>query len=415
MKENTTQKYILARGDGQKLLYEDKILEINKRAEKLIKQQGSDKVINAAKGTYLEDDGKMAIISSVGEMMRSLEVEDYAEYTPVSGITSFKNAIIDVTFGNSRPSGFIRVVATPGGTGALRNVISNYSGVGDRILTTDWHWTPYDNIAGELGRRIDTFDLFEDNIRFNAKSFSNKVFELIMKQKSLVIILNTPAHNPTGYSLDLQDWDNVIDVINKAAEYKKAIALVIDVAYMDFAGDEEDVRRFFSKLGNLAENVISVVSYSLSKSFTMYGARCGAMICVAKTDEIADEFSKVCEYSSRGSWSNSMRSSQVVLSRICEDDRLFKTVKEERRLLREKLMDRGEVFVKEAERIGLKIIPFRAGFFISIPCDNPESVSEQLEKQEIFVVPFKKGIRVAISAISEDKCRRLPAIIKKYI
>ena len=28
-----------------------------------------------------------------------------------------------------------------------------------------------------------------------------------------MIILNTPAHNPTGYSLTLEDWDKVIDIL----------------------------------------------------------------------------------------------------------------------------------------------------------------------------------------------------------
>ena len=133
--------------------------------------------------------------------------------------------------------------------------------------------------------------------------------------------MNTPAHNPTGYSLTLEDWDKLIDVLAEEAKCGKAIALVVDVAYIDFAGDEEEYRRFFPKLERLPENVISIVAYSLSKTFTLYGTRCGAMICVAKTQEIADEFKRVCEYSSRGSWSNSAKVAQVILSRIYGEPR----------------------------------------------------------------------------------------------
>ena len=132
--------------------------------------------------------------------------------------------------------------------------------------------------------------------------------QLLDTQDSLVIILNTPAHNPTGYSLTLGDWDKVTEVLTEAAKKGKAIALVVDAAYIDFAGDEEECRRFLPKLETMPENVLPIIAYSLSKTFTLYGTRCGALICMAKTREIADEFKRVCEFSSRGSWSNGTES-----------------------------------------------------------------------------------------------------------
>ena len=200
------------------------------------------------------------------------------------------------------------------------------------------------------------------------------------KQDSLVVILNTPAHNPTGYSLTLEDWDKVIAVLTEGAKCGKAIALLVDAAYIDFAGDEDEYREFLPKLSALPENVISIVAYSLSKTYTLYGARCGAMICVAKTREIADEFKRVCEYSSRGSWSNTAKIGQYILSRIYEDPALLQRVDEERAKYRNMLLERA--------------------------------ISRRLEKEDVFLVPLKKGIRVSVASLSAEKCRRLPAIIK---
>ena len=89
--------------------------------------------------------------------------------------------------------------------------------------------------------------------------------------------------------------------------------LLVDAAYIDFAGDEEEYRKFLPALEELPENVLPVIAYSLSKTYTLYGTRCGAMICMAKTEKIADEFKRVCEFSSRGSWSNSAKLAQVIL------------------------------------------------------------------------------------------------------
>lgn len=235
---------------------------------------------------------------------------------------------------------------------------------------------------------------------------------LLESQQSLVVIMNTPAHNPTGYSLTLEDWDNVVRVLTEAAETGKAIALVVDAAYIDFAGDEEEYRRFLPKLEELPANVLPIIAYSLSKTYTLYGTRCGAMICMAKTKEIADEFRRVCEYSSRGSWSNSARVGQVILSKIYADKELLRKVDEERAYYRDMLLARGRAFEEEAEKAGLETVPFDAGFFVSIPCDDPDAISAELEKQGLFIVPLAKGLRVSVASVSEEKCRKIPAMIK---
>lgn len=410
--DQVAQKYILARENGRHIPLEDKIFGISNRAKAAIKEHGADAVINATIGTLLDDDGELVVLESVDEVFHHLSPKDYAEYAPIGGLRSFRDVVQKAAFGNHIPEGFKEAVATPGGTGSLRNVISNYSTGGDEILTSDWHWAPYNTIAGEIGRSIATFRFFDSKGGFNADSFRERSAELLERQESLVIILNTPAHNPTGYSLTLQDWDRVIDVLCDEAKCGKAIALVIDAAYIDFAGDEDEYREFLPKLARLPENVISIMAYSLSKTYTLYGTRCGAMICVAKTAEIAEEFKRVCEYSSRGSWSNSAKVAQVILSRIYEDPALLERINEEREGYRSMLLARGRAFSKAADEVGLKIVPFDAGFFVSIPCDDPDGLSARLEKDNIFLVPLKMGIRVSVASIPEEKCRILPARIK---
>ena len=88
---------------------------------------------------------------------------------------------------------------------------------------------------------------------------------------------------------------------------------------------------------------------------------------MAQTAEVAAEFRRVCEFSSRGSWSNSAKLAQVILSKIYADEELLKKVNEERAEYREMLIQRGRAFEEEAQKAGLDIEPFDAGFFASIP------------------------------------------------
>ena len=408
-------EYILARKNNRNIPREDKIFGISSRAKAAIAEKGKDNVISGTIGALLDDDGKLVVLQSVDEVFRSLKPVDYAEYAPIGGTQPFREAVKKAAFGANVPEGFIEAVATPGGTGSIRNVISNYSEPGDKVLTSDWHWAPYGTISGEIGRSIATFELFTEDGKFNADSFHAASSELLAKQNSLVIILNTPAHNPTGYSLTDEDWDKVIDILTEEAKCGKAIALLVDSAYIDFAGDENKYRSFMPGLARLPENVISIVAYSLSKTFTLYGARCGAMICVAKTPEIAEEFKRVSEYSSRGSWSNSAKIAQVILSRIYSDSKLLDKVNQERKIYRDMLAARGKAFSEAAVECGLKIVPYDAGFFVSVPCDDPDGISRKLEERDVFLVPLAKGIRVSVASLPEETCRKLPSIIKEVM
>ena len=400
--------------NGRVIPKEDKIFGINNRAKKAIMEFGKENIINATVGALLDDEGKLVVLSSVDEAVKQLTPIEYAEYAPIGGTDGFKKAIIKAAFANYNIDRYIGVIATPGGTGAIRNMIANYSCPGDRILTHDWHWTPYNTIAMEQGRDIETFEMFGEDGEFNKEDFSYKVKKILRNQEHLLIILNTPASNPTGYSLSITDWEYVVKVLNGFTKDKK-IALLIDVAYIDFAGEEKDTRAFLPVLEKLDENILPVLAYSTSKTFTFYGFRCGAMICMAPTEEILNEFIAANTFSSRGSWSNSPRAPQAVIEKIYNDEKLLDKVNAERKKFREMLYLRGKAFEYEAKKLNLEILPYRAGFFISIPCKNPDAISELLEKKNIFIVPMNKGIRVSLASISEEKCRILPQMIKNTI
>lgn len=405
-------EFIMAQANGRVVPKEDKNFGISNRAKAMMAEVGEDKVINATIGTLMDDDGKLIVLSSVDKVFKSLAPDDYAAYAPIRGLEGFREAAKKAALGSYQPKGFVEAAATPGGTGSLRNTVSIYSQPGDKILTTDWHWGPYKTIATEIGRDVATFELFNADRKFNIDSFKEVTSDLLANQDSLVIILNTPAHNPTGYSLTNEDWDNVVAALTEEAAMGKPIILLVDAAYIDFAGDEEEYRSFLPKLETMPENVLPIIAYSMSKTYTLYGARCGAMVCLAKTQAIAEEFKQICEFASRGTWSNGTRFAQTILTKIYADEELLAKVSEERAYYRNMLLARGHGFEEEAAKVGLEIVPFDAGFFVSVPCDNPDAVCAKLEKEGVFLIPMGKGIRVSVASISEAACRKLPAMIK---
>lgn len=404
----------MAAYNGRNIPEEDKVFSASKRAKAMAKEKGKDAVINATIGSLLDDEGNLVVMKSIDKAMKSLSASEYAEYAPIAGIEGFKKAILKATFGTCDIKSFTRVVATPGGTGAIRNTVANYSCPGDKVLTHNWHWAPYKNIVEEMGRGLECFDLFNECGEFNVEDFAYKVRKLTRNQEHLVIIINTPANNPTGYSLSIQDWNAIKNVLDEVDKSKK-IALLIDVAYIDFAGEETETRQFFSVADNLGANILPIVAYSASKTFSLYGFRCAAMICMANNPEVADEFERVCTFSSRASWSNSPRAPQTIIQKIFEDEKLLDETKSERAKYREMLQKRGDAFSEESEKVGLEILPFKAGFFVTIPCSDPEELCVKLEQKGVFLIPISGGVRVSIASINECTCRRLPAIINEAL
>lgn len=404
----------MAAFNGRDIPERDRNFTAVAKAKAAIAEKGQQAVTNATVGALYDDDANLVVLGPVARTFKELSGADFAEYAPIAGTPGFREAIRKAAFGSYEPRSYVGIVATPGGTGSISNAVNNYSCPGDRILTHSWYWGPYGNIASEQGKSLETFEMFDEEGNFNIGDFEYKVSKLLRNQEYLVIILNTPASNPTGYSLSKDDWYGVKKVLDDVSLDKK-VTLIVDAAYIDFAGEEDEVRQFLPVIDNLRGNILPVIAYSASKTFTMYGARCGAMLCLAHTPEIAAEFEKVCSFYARTAWSNSPRAPQTVIEKIYGDPELLAETDSERRHWRDMLLARGKAFENAAAECGLGIVPFRAGFFVTIPYKDPDALINALGQKDIFLIPVNGGVRVSVAAVAENRCRELPAIIKATI
>ena len=395
---------------------EDNIFAANNRAVALADEIGNDKVVNGTVGSILDEEGNLAVLDVVLEAYKRLTPRQICAYAPIKGYEKFLESCIDQCFGQSRPDGYIEACATPGGTGVLHHVIHNYAVPGDEILITDWHWGAYNSLIDYPNNKVSTFEFLNEEGQFNLVSFREKVDEILNHQKNLVIILNGIANNPTGYSMSVSEWQEAVDVLKVAVEGKdKNVILVPDVAYLDYSGEKEECRKFFKVFGNLPKNILVIVAYTLSKGFTLYGQRQGAMIAVTSDKDVAKEFVDVNQYASRATWSNCNSAAQNVMIDICSDPEKIRRLDRERDVYYKLIQERAAVFVKEAKEAGVKIVPYISGFFITIPVEGAQKVCDLLEKENIFLVPMKKGIRLAVCSISKAKMKGLAAKVASAI
>lgn len=147
----------------------------------------------------------------------------------------------------------------------------------------------------------------------------------------------------------------------------------------------------------------------------MYGQRMGAMICVTPNKDIADEFVAINQYTSRATWSNSNSAAMKVMANICKDPAKVAELDAERAKYFHLIQERADLFMKEADECGLKYLRYISGFFITIPMEGSQKVCDELEKENIFLVPLGKGIRLAVCSVSKKKIHGLAAKIKSTL
>ncbi len=379
------------------------------------KKHGADKVTNATMGVMMDDEGKLASIPTMERVFRSLSVEDYVRYAPIPGLPDYLEAVIDLAFADQKPEGYTAAIATAGGTGAIHHAVANYAERGDKVLTSDWFWGTYNVICNECGCQLTNYALFDENNNFNIAAYTAKVDEIMKTQDSLLVIINTPAHNPTGFSLTEEDWDKVLDLTKKYAAQGKKMSILVDIAYIDYAGEKNETRKFMKKFGNLPDNIFVMFAFSMSKGYTAYGQRTGALVAVSSSEEVITEFKEINKYTSRATWSNINRGAMTLLAKISADKETLAQFEKERDEFYQMIQERGMLFMKEAKECGLNALPYKGGFFLSVPAKDPQAVCDKLHDDLIFAVPLKMGVRIAACSVSAAKMKGIAAKVLKAL
>ena len=377
----------------------DLAFAINAKVKEAQAKYGKDNVTNAVLGTLADDEGNIIALDSVYNRLEKMDREKIASYAPIEGEKSYRQTVIDLCFADYKPEAYISAIATPGGTGAIRCGIFSYADVGDPVICHDYFWQPYKKMCDEFERDFRTYNFLTDDLKFDLESYEKAQNKALKDHDRMVSIINSPGNNPTGYSLTDEEWDEVIRISKKAVESGKKITLVIDVAYIEFAGDGEQ-KKFFKKFENLPENLFVLVAFSMSKAYTAYGLRSGAAIGISSSKEVIEEFDHALAHSARVNWSNGVHAPQHILVDLAKDENIEEYEKELSDLKR-MLSDRARVFVGEARRHKLRIIPYFGGFFAFVPTDRAFEIAEKLEKENIFTIPSAKGIRVAICSANK--------------
>lgn len=376
-----------------------------------------DSVVDATLGTLFDEDGNFVALESVWTPYESIPKLAKAKYaSSIQGNQDFRDAVYTWLFGELDETIDCEIIATPGGAGAISSTMKNILEPGETILIPSQGWGPYKTMATEFGINLKKYNMFMED-HFDLQDFKTSMLDMMEEQGKVLVIINDPCHNPTGYSLTPKEWDEIILFVNKLS-VQGPVIILNDIAYVDYANQGSTWKQHFAKYNHLTENVMAVIAFSCSKTLTAYGARVGAQIAITKNKEQLASFLDASIYSARSIWSTVNNSAMDLFTKIMSDETLQKAYLSEKQYYVDLLHDRAEIFVSEAKKVGLEIYPFTEGFFVTIKVQNnaeKEALNITLQKNNIFTVEVDGGLRIAICSVPKRKLVGLAKRIKNLM
>lgn len=228
--------------------------------------------IDLGVGVYKDATGLTPVMRAVRMAGKRLwESEASKTYTGLAGDPAFHAALSGVILGGSVPQDRIAAVATPGGTGAIRQALEliRLASPAARVWLSDPTWPNHPSIIRYLGIPMAWYRYFDAQTR--GVDAEGMLADLGQVAAGDVVLLHGCCHNPTGANLTLAQWAAVADLL-----VARGAVPLIDLAYQGFGdGLEADAAPTRVLAARCPEVLIAA---SCSKTFGIYRERTGLLI-----------------------------------------------------------------------------------------------------------------------------------------
>ncbi|MDH2326699.1 aspartate/tyrosine/aromatic aminotransferase [Cereibacter sp. SYSU M97828] len=234
--------------------------------------------IDLGVGVYKDPTGLTPVMRAVKAAEKKLwEAETTKAYTGLAGEPAYLAAMTKLILGDSVPAEKVAAIATPGGTGAIRQALElvKMAAPGATVWLSNPTWPNHPSIIKFLGIPMQDYRYFD--AESGSVDFAGMMADLDGVKQGDVVLLHGCCHNPTGANLNMVQWREVVTLLKA----KGAIAF-IDIAYQGFGdgldADAEATRLVASELPEV------LIAASCSKNFGIYRERTGILIAIGSDD-----------------------------------------------------------------------------------------------------------------------------------
>jgi aspartate/tyrosine/aromatic aminotransferase len=248
---------------------QDKILQLIQ----MYKDDARTDKIDLGVGVYKDATGLTPVMRAVKAAEKKLwEVETTKTYTGLAGEPGYNAAMIQMILGD----GFAdraASVATPGGTGAIRQALEliKLASPTAKVWLSNPTWPNHPSIIKYLGMKMAEYRYFDADTR--GIDFAGLMADLDGVQAGDAVLLHGCCHNPTGANLNADQWAEVAKLL-----LARGAIPFVDLAYQGFGDGLEEDAAATRMIASLFPEVL--IAASCSKNFGIYRERTGILIAL---------------------------------------------------------------------------------------------------------------------------------------
>ncbi|SFR58524.1 aromatic amino acid aminotransferase apoenzyme [Yoonia tamlensis] len=250
----------------------DKILAL---MAKFKEDPRTDKV-DLGVGVYKDASGNTPVMRAVKEAERRILADQTSKsYTGLAGDPAFGQAMRELVLADSVAADRVAAVATPGGTGAIRQALEliKMAAPNATVWLSNPTWPNHPSIIKYLGMKMAEYRYFDEQTR--GVDFDGLLADLDGVAEGDVVLLHGCCHNPTGANLTI---DQMAQVITKLQE--RGAVPMVDIAYQGFGDGLEEDAAITRQIASSFDNVL--IAASCSKNFGIYRERTGLLMAIGK-------------------------------------------------------------------------------------------------------------------------------------
>lgn len=310
--------------------------------------------INLSIGVYTDESGRVPVLESVARATG--RIGGWARpYLPMEGHAAYRKLAREVVFGADHPAlaeGRVATIQSLGGTGAVA-VAADFLAAhcpGRQVYISDPTWDNHHGLFRRAGFETRTYPYWDAAAR--ALAFDAMAATLDAAPEGSIVVIQPVCHNPTGVDLTPAQQQAIGDLLIR----KRHIA-VFDMAYQGF-GEGLDADAAFVR-SHAERGASFFVANSFSKTFSLYGERCGSLSAVCADADEADRVLGQLKLAVRRSYSSPPSTGALLVATVLGDAELAASWRAEVEAMRVRM---ARMRQRLAEEIRARSNTLEAGF-----------------------------------------------------
>ena len=233
--------------------------------------------IDLGVGVYKDATGATPIMRAVKSAEELLwQVQKTKSYVGLAGDPAFSTAMFELVLDGSVAADRLSAVATPGGTGAVRQALEliKIASPAAKVWLSNPTWPNHPSIVNYLGMPLAEYRYFDTET--GSVDFEGMLADIKAIPAGDIVLLHGCCHNPTGANLTSEQEDQIITTLAESG----AVPFV-DIAYQGFGDGLEKDARFTRKIASQLPECL--IAASCSKNFGIYRERTGILMAVSES------------------------------------------------------------------------------------------------------------------------------------